>query len=522
MTPATIACVTALALGVIMAAADASVAGTTANPKFALALVTGATQPRLILEQRQIERTWGMSEDSVYREVDIPGWRSEGLAAGLSAAVPGAGQAYAGSKRAWVYALAEVAGWTSRWLYLRRGHELQDQAASYAGAPADSPSRWSFTRWQRAPHAEAGELQATATCSSTASRATRRCSPAGRATRGRRATSSAVCATSPTTGCGSVATAATGSGSTTSSRPSTRCAPRGSTICPSGRTRSSACRAARADSGSAPPAHSLASTLALPVATPAFDMSAPAGAPEQAAWQEQGEAGSGAVAFLGNRKRKPREPEPASTRPPVVLSAERARTLLRSLTVPGWGQLATGHRTAATVFGIAEAGVWTSYVAFRIQNQLRRDAFIRSARVLAGIDLKGRDEEFQRIVGAFISSDEYNQLVVARDAANLYYNDPAAFNAYYDAHALKGADTWTWQDDQALLRYRGQRKDSQRATLRANAALAMAVVNRLLSAIHSARLGSAPSATSHTWEMQTQGPDGNDPTAFRVGIQRRF
>ena len=241
-------------------------------------------------------------------------------------------------------------------------------------------------------------------------------------------------------------------------------------------------------------------------------------AAEPAYESSTGDGAQGPQAFLFGR-RKPREPKPARTRPSVTLSAERARILLQSLTVPGWGQLTTGHPTAATVFGVAELGVWTSYAAFRIQNRMRRDAYIRMARVVGGIDLGGRDEEFQRIVGLYLSSDEYNQLVVARDAANLYYDDPVAYRQYFEDHKLKGSDVWAWPDDEALLRYRGQRKNSQRAALRANAALGMAIVNRLLAAIHAARLGTTPSP--HTWEMKPLPVDG-DPTAFRVGVQRRF
>jgi hypothetical protein len=268
------------------------------------------------------------------------------------------------------------------------------------------------------------------------------------------------------------------------------------------------------------PRRSLGSVLALPLVTGA------AGAPadEAAAVVAAGAFGVGdgaaePYAFMRRRDRPARATQPERPRPTVVLSPERARVLLRSLTVPGWGQLSTGHRTAATVFGVAELGVWTTYTAFRIQTQMRRDSYVRTARVLAGIDLRGRDEEFLRIIGAFASSDEYNQLVVARDAANLYYDDPAQFQAYVDTHSLSGADVWAWPDDEALLRYRGQRKDSQRAALRANAALAMAVVNRLLSAIHAARLHDA--AAAHSWQMRAEPVEG-DPTAFRVGVLRRF
>lgn len=150
----------ALALGCLMAAAGAAWSATTASPEWALPLVGSASPPRLLLAQRQIERAWGLSEDSVYREIDIPNWRSEGAAIALSAVVPGAGQAYVGKPRAWAYAVAEVAGWTSRWLYRRRGLELEDQAAAYAGSPADTTSRWSFDRWVSATNGDPGELRA--------------------------------------------------------------------------------------------------------------------------------------------------------------------------------------------------------------------------------------------------------------------------------------------------------------------------------------------------------------------------
>jgi hypothetical protein len=150
----------AIAVAALLAFATSSAGDTTASPRLALSLVSGTSQPRLRLEQRQIERAWGGSEDSVYREIEIPQWRSEGTASVLSAALPGAGQAYVGSQRAWVYALAEVAGWTGRLLYLRRGHDLQNDAASYVGTPADTTSRWSFSRWEQATNGDATELRA--------------------------------------------------------------------------------------------------------------------------------------------------------------------------------------------------------------------------------------------------------------------------------------------------------------------------------------------------------------------------
>jgi hypothetical protein len=205
----------------------------------------------------------------------------------------------------------------------------------------------------------------------------------------------------------------------------------------------------------------------------------------------------------------------------AVLSAERARILLRSLTVPGWGQASLGRSRAAAVFLVAETGVWASFAAFRIQQQMRRDSYELTARLDAGIDMKGRDEEYRRIVGAFMSSEEYNRYVVFRDAANLYYDEPAKYRAYIAEHEVRGSDAWSWSSVESLMRYRAQRKDSQRAAQRANTALAVAVANRLVSAIHAARYAGRP-APARAWDFEVAPTGGDDATAFRFGVRARF
>ena len=146
-------------LAAALLVAAAARADSLASPSLALALVGGGTTPGLLLAQRTIDREWGPSEDSVYVTVEVHGWRSEAAAMALSAAVPGAGQAYAGSSRAWWFALAEGAGWVARWIYLSGGHRLQDDAEAYAGPPADTTSRWSFDRWERVSNQDASELK---------------------------------------------------------------------------------------------------------------------------------------------------------------------------------------------------------------------------------------------------------------------------------------------------------------------------------------------------------------------------
>jgi hypothetical protein len=203
------------------------------------------------------------------------------------------------------------------------------------------------------------------------------------------------------------------------------------------------------------------------------------------------------------------------------LSGERVRVMLQSLTVPGWGQATIGRPRAGLAFALVEVGVWASFAGFRIQEQMRRDTYVRTAQLMAGIDLAQRDEEYRRLVGLYSSSEEYNRLVVRRDAANLYYGDPDAYNAYVAAHELKGNDVWAWGTEDDLQRYRDERQAAQSATKHAQDALAVALINRLLSVIHVSR-AEAPRAPDRTsWSLEYV-PVADDPTAFRLGLRADF
>lgn len=211
-----------------------------------------------------------------------------------------------------------------------------------------------------------------------------------------------------------------------------------------------------------------------------------------------------------------------------ALGGARARILLRSLTLPGWGQATLGHRGSAAFFGLTETAVWGTFTAFRIQGAMREDSYLRTARLMAGIDLSGRDEEWRRIVGGYSSSDEYNLLVVARDAANLYYSDPEAYRAYIAEHSLRGSDAWHWASAEAQARYSSQRKMAQRAAQRANTVLAVAVVNRIASALHAARVAGhvpadAPAAEPRrSWRLEAVPGVGDDPLAVQLRVRAVF
>jgi hypothetical protein len=206
----------------------------------------------------------------------------------------------------------------------------------------------------------------------------------------------------------------------------------------------------------------------------------------------------------------------------AALSPERAQHMLQSLTIPGWGQLSAGHPTAAKTFFLIDLGIWTSFVAFQVQDQMRINASVNTAKLFAGIDLSGRSEQYRRIVGIYASSDEYNQLVVYRDAANLYYNDPAAYRSYIAAHSIGGADAWAWTDEASFDRYRGQRKNAERAGQRANTALILAFANRLVSAIHAASVTHSPGHAGHALGLELTPDASRGYNAWHLGLRASF
>jgi hypothetical protein len=153
-----------LGLALLLAAGAVLGAGTAGavirGSALALPLVMDHGRPQFSLAQRAIDRSWGLSEDSSYSEVDVPEWRSEGLAAGFSAVVPGTGQLYAGEGSGVWFALAEVAGWTANRIFLHKAQVERDRSARFAGDPADTASAWSFTRFRQATGSDAAELEA--------------------------------------------------------------------------------------------------------------------------------------------------------------------------------------------------------------------------------------------------------------------------------------------------------------------------------------------------------------------------
>jgi hypothetical protein len=135
-------------------------AGQEVASKLAPAILRGSAQvPELWLAQRSIDREWGPSDDSLYRTVEIHGWKSEGGAMLMSAALPGTGQLYVGESSGWFFMAGEVLLWVGRVITRHDGVKLSEQAASFVGDPTDSSATWSFARYAAATGGSATQLE---------------------------------------------------------------------------------------------------------------------------------------------------------------------------------------------------------------------------------------------------------------------------------------------------------------------------------------------------------------------------
>lgn len=148
-----------LALPGVAHAATPRAAAPAPYSAFARTAMAGDAHPELWLAQRSITREWGMSEDSVYAEVDVQGWKSEGGALAASALLPGSGQLYLGEGSGWLYLLAEAGGWAGMALLDHKADDWRDKAAGFVGNPYDSNAVFSFVRLQREGSVDPSRLQ---------------------------------------------------------------------------------------------------------------------------------------------------------------------------------------------------------------------------------------------------------------------------------------------------------------------------------------------------------------------------
>ena len=165
--------------------------------------------------------------------------------------------------------------------------------------------------------------------------------------------------------------------------------------------------------------------------------------------------------------------------------------MLYSLVLPGLGETYLGRPDRAKIFFAAEGAIWTSFAVFQIQGSHRKDLYKEFAEIHAGVPQRD-DDTYYRIIGNFLGSDgpfSANE-TIRRQARAMYPDDPAAQQQFFDENAYSGDDTWMWENETLLGRYREMRSASQGAFRRSELSLGLLVANRLISVLHTGLIGS--------------------------------
>jgi len=149
------------------------------------------------------------------------------------------------------------------------------------------------------------------------------------------------------------------------------------------------------------------------------------------------------------------------------------KAVLLSLILPGSGELYAGEKESARLFLVTETLIWSLHFAFKTYGDWRRDDYRLFSVVHAGADPGLNSEKYFDDLKFYSSGDRYNRLAFLE-------NGPQA--ELYPEDAL-----WEWDSEEAQRRYRSLRNSSLLSYRYADYAIAGAVINRIVSAIHAAR-----------------------------------
>lgn len=200
------------------------------------------------------------------------------------------------------------------------------------------------------------------------------------------------------------------------------------------------------------------------------------------------------------------------------------KDLLLSLALPGLGELRTGHKSRAIAHFAAETAVWTTFIVFRVQGELRKNDYIEYAEVFAGVvNAGGESDGYYRDLARFRRSDpgpnSYNELEVRATARALFPDDLEARKKYVDEHEIRGARAWSWETEENWAAYSSMRESSELSFQRSRFTIAAAIANRIASVLGLSR---ARGPANSTLGVSLRPVAGGEHYATTISLCKKF
>ena len=191
--------------------------------------------------------------------------------------------------------------------------------------------------------------------------------------------------------------------------------------------------------------------------------------------------------------------------------------MLRSVALPGWGQMHLGHTTRGIIFMSLDALTWAGVGLSYLEGTFNRDDYTWLAISEAGVSVSNLSGDFLDDMSDFASSDEFNDYI-HRLARYYYPDDPDAQRAYYESNARFGSESWNWSSDDARIQFSDRLRDSRQWFRRSMYIAAFAVVNRVVSAIDASLLDERQPGVYTSLSF----PEYRDFSSVRFSIGARF
>jgi len=145
----------------------------------------------------------------------------------------------------------------------------------------------------------------------------------------------------------------------------------------------------------------------------------------------------------------------------------KRKAVLLSLLLPGLGEKSIGSHTSAKIFHSTETALWLSLIWFNKVKNWKKEDFKVFASAKAGVDVTGKDNLYFSNIGGYDSIEDFN-------SARRRSRDPSSV---YDGREYH----WSWSSDEARLKYKSLRFDSELAQQNIEYTIGFLILNRILS-----------------------------------------
>ncbi len=167
----------------------------------------------------------------------------------------------------------------------------------------------------------------------------------------------------------------------------------------------------------------------------------------------------------------------------IFFSVQAINPLLKSLILPGWGELSLNSKTGFYLLG-AEIATWSGVGYFTMESTHLKNESILYAQKFGGISVDDSKSFVFELMRKYNSSDIYNETII--EDANNYSDDEELQQQYIQEHLI--LEEWSWESRIDRNKFSDLLRDKDKMKDKAKAISGVIIVNRLVSMINVIRL----------------------------------